>query len=143
MRLHAWLLVACQLSLAAELPIAGLASAGFRVSDLEAARRFYTGLLGLEEAFELASPGGRLERVFLKVNDEQFIELLPGLAPGQNERLAHIAIQCRDVRRLHRYLEEHGLKPAPVETRADGNPGFWLKDPGGTRLEFVEYAPGG
>lgn len=143
MRICGWFVLACHLCAGADLRVIGLASAGFRVSDLGEARKFYSGLLGFEEAFTLDGPDGRIERVFLKVNDEQFIELLPGLARGERERLAHIAIQCEDVAQVRRELSRRGLNPAPVEVRADGNPGFHVVDPGGTRLEFVEYAPGG
>lgn len=121
----------------------GLASVAFRVTDLGQARRFYTELLGFQEAFTLSGATGRIERVFLKVNDEQFIELLPGLQPGERERLAHVAIQCEEVREVHRQLRRHGLTLPPVEMRPDGNPGFRLVDPGGTPLEFLEYSPGG
>ncbi len=143
MRLFIWFFFAWNLSGAGELPVSGLASVGFRVSDLGQARNFYTGLLGYEEAFALAGKDGRLERVFLKVNEEQFIELLPGLPSGESERLAHIAIQCKDLRGVHRELRRRGLVPPPITIRPDGNPGFALKDPGGTQLEFLEYVPGG
>ena len=141
MRLLACLLAATALS-AQPLPLAGLASVGFRVSDLAAARNFYSQLLGFEEAFVIPGLHGEIERVAFKVNDEQFIELLPGLKPDQDQRLAFVAIQCTDLRRTHQLLTERGLKPAPIAMRPDGNPGFWLADPGGTRLEFLEYVPG-
>jgi lactoylglutathione lyase len=141
MRLIACLLAAAALS-AQSLPLAGLAYVGFRVSDLAAARNFYSGLLGFEEAYAIRGAQGEIQRVAFKVNDEQFIELLPGLKPDQDQRLAFIAIQCTDLRRAHRLLVERGLKPSSIATRPDGNPGFWLEDPGGTRLEFLQYVAG-
>jgi len=142
MWLVAWLLALVAASAAEELPIVGLASVAFRVRDLEEARRFYTGLLGFEQAFVVKAEAGAPERVFLKVNDEQFIELWPGLAPEQQVRLAHVALQTSDVRRLRRWLQAQGLAPSPLEKRADGNLGFRLPDPDGTPLEFLEYSPG-
>ncbi len=142
MWLLAWLLALAPGPAAEELPIVGLASVAFRVSDLNEARRFYTGVLGFEQAFLLKAEGGAPERVFLKINDEQFIELWPGLPPEQEVRLAQVAVQASDVRRLRRLLEARGLAPRPLEKRADGNLGFRLPDPDGTLLEFVEYSPG-
>lgn len=142
MKTASLVLITCALG-AADLPIAGIASVGSRVSDLAQAREFYTGLLGFEEAFALRKPDGEFERVSLKVNDEQFIELIPGLRADGPRRLAHIAIQCEDVRQVHRLLRDRGLKPSSMEMRPDGNPGFHLADPDGTRLEFLEYTPGG
>lgn len=127
---------------AADLPIAGLASVAFRVSDLERARGFYTGVLGFEEAFALRRADGSLERVFFKVNDEQFIELWPGLAPEQDVRLVHVAIQTPDARRLRELMLARGLSPSGLHPRSDGSVGFALEDPEGTRLEFVEYRAG-
>jgi len=141
MKLIACLLAAGLVS-AQPLPLAGLASVGFRVSDLATARNFYCDLLGFEEAFRIRGPHGEIERVGLKVNDEQFIELLPGLKPDQDQRLAFVAIQCTDLRRTRQLLSARGLKPSPIAMRPDGNPGFRLEDPFGTRLEFLEYAPG-
>jgi len=131
-------LAACQ-----EPLITGLASVGFRVSDLENARRFYTGVLGFEQAFLLKESPGAVERVFLKVNDAQFIELQPGLAAGEKVRMTHLVLETADARRLHRLLEQRALAPSPLTKRPDGNLGFRLRDPEGTSLEFVEYLPGG
>ncbi len=141
MRFTLCLLVSAALAQGADLPLRGLASVGFRVSDLENARRFYTGILGFEEAFSLRDERGALQRVFLKVNDEQFIELWPGLRAEEDIRLVHVAMQTTDARRLHGMLEARGLAPSSLERRADGALGFWVRDPDGTRLEFIEYLP--
>ncbi len=139
MNLALYFLVAALPAYGEDLPLRGLASVGIRVSDLQEARQFYTGILGFEEAFSLRAPDGAVQRVFLKINDEQFIELWPGLPAGENMRLVHVAIQTTDVRRLREMLQAKGLSPSSSERRADGTLGFWLRDPEGTRLEFVEY----
>jgi len=59
--------------LAAELPLIGIASVGFRVCDMERARGFYTGVLGSEEAFQIPGEGGAAAIHFFKVNDSQFV----------------------------------------------------------------------
>ena len=69
-----------------DVPLAGIASITFRVSDLDKARRYYQGVLGLPEAFTTSDSAGRAASVFFKVNDDQYIEVVPGLAPGAMNR---------------------------------------------------------
>lgn len=135
------LLLAALPALAAELPITGLAGVGFRVSDLEAARAFYSGVLGFEEAFVIPAPSGGAPTHCFKVNDSQFIEITPDLAPGAAMRLTRIGIETPDARRLRSLLEGRGLDPGPVALDADGSLAFTLRDPEGHLLRFVEYLP--
>ena len=60
------------------LPLEGIACASFRVSDLEHSRAYYTGRLGYQQAFDLKNAGGSAS-AFFKVNEDQYIELEPGL----------------------------------------------------------------
>ena len=128
---------------AAELPLTGIAHVGFAVSDLEKARAFYTGVLGYEQAFEIKKPDGQIEMAFFKVNDTQYIELSPGLPPGQDDRLTHIAMETSDVELLRQKIEQAGVKVPPKPGRGrDGNQNFSVRDPDGHRVEFVQYMPG-
>ncbi len=45
-------------ALAEEFPVTRLAGVSFKVADLEKTRQFYTGILGLEEAFDLKDASG-------------------------------------------------------------------------------------
>ena len=66
-----------------ELPVLGIANVTFKVADLAKARAFYTGILGYAEAFTLKDSGGKVTSVYFKVNDDQFIEIVPSLKPGE------------------------------------------------------------
>ena len=125
---------------AADLPIVGIASAGFRVSDLAQARAFYSAVLGYEEAFRVASPGAAPVHYF-KVNDRQFIEITPDLGPDEEDRLTRIGIETPDAAQLRRRLIERDLEPSPVRGDPDGNRSFTQRDPDGHLLRFVEYLP--
>lgn len=121
------------------LPIEGIAHVSFRVSDLGRARGFYEGVLGYPEAFRIGE--GRRSAAYFKVNDAQFVRIVPNLGEDEDERLDEIALESRDVERLHGLLSERGLDPSPVsadETRAKS---FVLSDPDGHRIRFVEYTP--
>ena len=75
----------CVLQLRAQTPpLAGIAHVAFRVADLDKSRAFYH-TLGFEQAFEFADDG-KTSVVFIKINDDQFIELY--LVPKTLSRLA-------------------------------------------------------
>src|SRR3982750_1043430 len=76
-----------------EIPLAGLAGITFRVSDLDKARRYYSGVLGFAEAFTLKDAAGRVASIFFKINDDQFVEVVPGLAPGGSNRQVRVVFQ--------------------------------------------------
>lgn len=130
------------LAAAQDLPVTGIAHAAFLTSDISKARQFYTGLLGYEEAFQLTDHQGNLRYVFFKINEDQYLEIFPGLKPEQDRRMSHLALATPDIDKLHKLLEERGLAPGKVQQGRDGNLNFSVKDPDGMRLEFVQYQPG-
>lgn len=121
---------------AEELPISGLAHAGYRVSDLAKAKSFYTGVLGYEMAFTLNN------MAFFKVNDDQYLEISANLAPDQADRFTHVAFLTADIAKLRQMLAARGLNPPEPRKGKDGNLNFSLKDPDGHQVEFVQYLPG-
>jgi lactoylglutathione lyase len=121
--------------------ITGVAHIAIFSADVEASRRFYTGLLGYEEAYKLMQPDGKLSLTFFKINDRQFIELFPE-KEAQSDRLNHIALEVEDIEALRAYLEAKGIKvPAKVPKGRTGNLNFTIKDPDGHGVEFVQYLP--
>src|SRR5947209_9070533 len=56
-------------------PIVGVSHIGLSTDHMDAARKFYTGMLGFEEAFSLNNPDGSLMLTNFKVNDHQFIQV--------------------------------------------------------------------
>lgn len=124
-------------------PIVGVAHIAFQVSDLGKARAFYGELLGYEEPFQIAKEDGTLLLTYFKVNDRQYIEIFPGLPPGQEDRLLHIALETANIQALRDYLEGKGIKvPAKVNPGRDGNLNMTVTDPDGHPVEFVQYMPG-
>jgi catechol 2,3-dioxygenase-like lactoylglutathione lyase family enzyme len=120
--------------------ITGIAHIAFQVSDLEKAREFYGELLGYEEPFHIRNQDGSLALTYFKVNERQYIEIFPGLPPGKDDRLLHIAFETIDLDALRVYLLSKGVKaPEKVNQGRDGNLNFTVADPGGHRVEFVQY----
>ena len=127
---------------AQDLPLTGISHVNFRVSDLEKAREFYTGLLGYQQAFSTGR-NGAVGTAYLKVNDEQYIEVSPGLKEGVDQRLTHVSFVTTDIEKLHEALTARGLDPTPLRPAGgDGTRGIRVTDPFGFPLEFTEYLPG-
>ena len=121
-------------------PILGVAHIALKTNDLAAARAFYGKYLGYEEAFSLSLPGGGIEMTFFKVNDRQYIEVLPALKDETQDRLSHIAFETTSAEQMRAYLASRGV-PATLRTLPDGNASVVIKDPDDHTVEFVQYMP--
>jgi catechol 2,3-dioxygenase-like lactoylglutathione lyase family enzyme len=126
----------------ARAPIVGVANLAVKVSDLDAARKFYGQALGYQEAFTLKQAGGKPDLVCFKVNDHQYIEISPELKDAKEDRLIHIAFETTGAKRLRDYLaSKHVDVPAKLKKDAEGNFSFTVKDPAGHAVEFIQYLP--
>ena len=125
--------------------IVGVSHIGLNVADLEAARAFYTGTLGFDEAYGQNNPDGSVKFTDFKVNDHQYVQIFPGLASPTADRLNHICFETTDAEQLRAYLASKGVEgvPAKVGEMGGGNLGFEVHDPDGHLMEFVQYLPGG
>src|SRR2546426_10250106 len=126
--------------------IVGVAHIGLRTDNLDAARKFYTGVLGFQEPFSLDKPPGEgtgLLLTYFKVNDHQYIEVFPELKDPKQDRLSHISFETTDAEQLRAYLGSRGVRvPDKLEPMLDGNRGFDVNDPDGHDVEFVQFMPG-
>jgi peptidoglycan/xylan/chitin deacetylase (PgdA/CDA1 family)/predicted enzyme related to lactoylglutathione lyase len=119
--------------------VLGISHVAFQVSDLAAARAFYEDFLGYRARPVTAAKAGPGECVLVPVNDRQYVELQPGLPPGE-DRLDHVALETDDVEAMRRYLASRGID-VPVHSRKDpsGNRSFTVRDPEGHALELVQH----
>jgi catechol 2,3-dioxygenase-like lactoylglutathione lyase family enzyme len=123
-------------------PIIGVAHIALETNDMAAAKEFYGHVLGYAE-FRFDKPGGGLLATYFKVNDHQYIEIFPDLKSETQDRLLRIAFETTDAGALREYLASRKVKvPATLQTGADGNLSFAVKDPEGHDIEFVQYRPG-
>ena len=116
-------------------PVVGVAHIAFHVSDVAKARAFYGGLLGYEEA---AGKPGPASPVRFRINGRQYVEIVPGLVPGTDDRLDHVAFETTDLAALRAYFEEKGVK-SPVSAPEVGHRGLVVIDPDGHEVEFIQY----
>src|SRR5262249_5118780 len=99
-------------------------------------------LLGFdEEPFTLKKSDGSERIIFIKVNDNQYVELFAE-DPKTDGRLNHVSIYTDSADRLHAYLAANGVKvPEKIGKGQTGNRNFNIKDPDDHTVEIVEYQP--
>lgn len=123
-------------------PIVGVAHIALRTNNPATAQKFYGDILGFQ-SFEAPNPEAGSSVRFFKVNDHQYIEILPDLKSDEQDRLVHIAFETKDTGKLLQYLASHNAKvPARAERDSEGNLSFRLRDPEDHEIEFVQYMRG-
>jgi catechol 2,3-dioxygenase-like lactoylglutathione lyase family enzyme len=117
--------------------VLGIAHVAFRVSNLGKTGAFYEKFLGFAEPFSLNEENGKSAITLVKVNDEQYVELLPDDARSQGQ-LDHFALYTDDLAAMRKYLL---AKRVPIlkdiHQGRVGNPFFTVRDPDGHSIEIV------
>src|SRR5438445_558271 len=122
--------------------ILGLSHMALFVSDLKKARAFYEDFLGYQEPYVLKREDGSDWIVFIKINDDQYIELFAE-APKQDGHLNHIAFYTDSAPAMREYLASRGVKvPDKIGKGRIGNSNFNIVDPDGHTVEIVQYEAG-
>ena len=122
------------------------------ISDLGRAMHFYCDQLGLTEAFRLNGPTGAPTLVYLRVNNNNFVELFPGAEKQTGDAtrqtgLRHLGFFVKDLQATLRTLQSRGyalpddaFKQA-AQVRADGTFLYFIKDPDGNTVELSQITP--
>jgi catechol 2,3-dioxygenase-like lactoylglutathione lyase family enzyme len=124
------------------VPLLGLAQVTVKATDLAKSRRYYNGVLGFAEAFDIKDASGVVTSAYFKINDDQYIEVTPNLKPGDIMRMARLVFESSDLQKLHAMYVERGLNPSPISKGADGNPVFEVIGPSDAHLDFFQVVPG-
>jgi lactoylglutathione lyase len=121
--------------------VLGVAHVAFRVSDLAKTGAFYENFLGYAEPFSLIGANGKPTTALVKINDEQYVELLQGDAQNQGQ-LDHFALYTDDIAAMRRYLLAQRV-PVLVDIHNGrvGNPFLTVRDPDGHHIEILQYSP--
>ncbi len=119
--------------------VLGIAHVSFFVSDLGKARGFYKDVFGFEQAFSLQRQDGTEWMDFIKVNDQQYLELFAGNSKNAGH-LSHFALYTDDATRMRDYLISRRVETVDeVHKGQTGDRFFTVKDPDGHFVEIVEY----
>ena len=119
--------------------LTGIAHIALRVNDLDKSRDFYH-KLGFEQGFEF-SDNGKISVAYLKVNDRQFIELIPRTSDSQPGGILHTCFEVADIESLHKAYLDKGLQPTEPKKARAGNLLFVMHGPDNQLLEYTQYMP--
>ncbi len=129
--------------------ITSIGHVAIRVSDIDRSLAFYTGRLGFPEMLRLHRDDGALWLVYLRITDEQYLEIFPdavgGRAPPEEANgLNHLCLTVDDIEAVIASLAERGVPLLrPLKRGADGNRQAWIEDPDGNRIELMDMASDG
>jgi hypothetical protein len=125
-------------------PFNGIAHVAIRVHDLAASVAFYQ-KLGFEQAFDLRKDNIPYES-FIKINDNQFIELYPVTPKDPAPGFLHVCFEGGDLNAIFDDYAGHGLTPTAVRKAGAGNLLFTMAGPlqpsGPQNIEYTQYMPG-
>ncbi len=130
------------------LNIKSLAHVAIKVADLERSLRFYRDTLGFTEMMRINHEDGRLMLVYLRMTDDQFVEIFPEgrdeRAPDRNANaINHFCLQVESMEETVIALKKLDIKlTAGPNVGLDGNWQCWIEDPDGNRIEFMQMMPG-
>jgi lactoylglutathione lyase len=125
--------------------IKGISHHGLKVKDMDRTIDFYCSGLGFEEAFRIHNPDGTLAFVYLSIGPAHFVELFPG---GKGEYRYnptaigpdHICLEVDDAYAAVEHLKAKGVAiDEDIITGRSGSLIFWVKDPDGNRIEFMQF----
>jgi len=119
--------------------LTGIAHVALRLNDLEKSREFYR-TLGFEQPFEFTD-AGKISVAYIKVNDRQFIELIPRTSDSQPGGILHICFEAADIESVHQAYVERGLQPTEAKKARAGNLLFVMHGPDNQLLEYTQYMP--
>ena len=125
-------------------PFNGIAHVAIRVHDLGASVAFYQ-KLGFEQAFDLRKNDVPYES-FVKINDNQFLELYPTTERDPAAGFLHLCFEGADLDAIYDDYVARGLTPTAVRKAGAGNLLFTLVGPGQPsgpqNIEYTQYMPG-
>jgi lactoylglutathione lyase len=122
-----------------------LVHAAIRVADVDNSLAFYA-RIGIPEMFRLHRDTGELWLIYLRVTDDQFIEVFPDATGTEahdpmSNGLNHICLAVANLAETVAELEKLGIPLfMPMKEGPDRNWQAWIKDPDGNRIELMQMA---
>ena len=124
--------------------IRALSHVGIPTSDLDASLKWYTEVLGLDEAFRLERDG-RIVIIYLHLTPGTFVELFAPRPDRPEPRHTHFSIEVEDIDAAVAHLKERlpaeSIRNPDITTGMDGSRIFNFFDPDGHRIEFQQFPP--
>ena len=113
--------------------ILGVDHASFYTTAPDGVKKLYGEVLGLASA-DPVEPGGTLRYIV----GTQWVGYSSAPDPQSTDRLDHVALTTDNIIALRKYLTAQGIKVPQIQGRSDHSLFFFVNDPEGHRVEFVE-----
>ena len=127
--------------------VAGLSHAAVRTRNITDSVRFYTEVLGMEEAFRMYGEDGAPATVYLYIAPGQYLELFAngtreGISGPDVIGVCHLCLMTKDIQKSFEAVKKAG-GPLDSEVKRGGSKClmFWTHDPDGTQIEVMEMPP--
>ena len=127
--------------------IKGVAHNALKVKDMDRSLYFYCDVVGLKKAFDIKDDDGKPWIIYLKISDNQFLELFYG-GTDENEvkfdtvGYHHLCLAVDDIYKIAEKIQATGYKlDNPPAKGKDLSYNFWVTDPDGNKVEFVQLNP--
>lgn len=122
--------------------IKGIHHKGLQVTDMKETLDFYCKTLGFKHAFDLKDEDGNPWIEYVKVAEGSFVEFFYGGRKEEKHQYDHICFQVDDIDTLAEELKGKNVTfAAELSVGKDTNKQFWLRDPDGNWLEFMQLNP--
>ena len=116
-------------------PITSVSHFSVYSADMAKSDVFYTRNLGAMKKDDPENKTG----VRYYFNSHQWVEVLPLPAGAKSvNRMDHAAFNTSDVAAMRKFLAANAIKAFAINKGADGSKWFYVIDPEGNRIEFVE-----
>ena len=116
--------------------ILGIDHVSFYTTAPDGVKKLYGDVLGLSSA-DPVEPGGTLRYIV----GTQWVGYSPAPDPKSTDRMDHVALRTDNIAAMRKYLIAQGIKVPQIEGRADHSLFFFVTDPEGHKIEFVERDP--
>ena len=113
--------------------ILGVDHTSFYTTAPDGVKKLYGDVLGLASA-DPVEPGGTLRYIV----GTQWVGYSPAPDPKSTDRMDHVALTTDNIIALRKYLTAQGIKVPQIQGRSDHSLFFFVNDPEGHRVEFVE-----
>jgi catechol 2,3-dioxygenase-like lactoylglutathione lyase family enzyme len=128
--------------------LTGFSHLAIRTLDVDRTLDFYVGKLGFTEMFRLTHDDGRVRLIFLRLTDDQFLEIFPEAVgdrpPNEGLGLNHYCLGVDDIEAFVDRLAAAGVAlDRPIKTATIGDRHAFFSDPDGNRIELMQIMPDG
>lgn len=129
--------------------ITGIAHTAFFVEDVERSLHFYCEILGFKKLFNYTGErdGHAVSLTYVQVARRQFLELFQGSKEKQPWKMQsigffHFCLEVDDLDKSAELMKSNNIPFfAPPHTGPDGTRAFWIEDPDGNKIEFMQFLP--